>query len=64
MFRCIDALFLLLAIFATFMWVLYLLNPFFAFVPFRVYTAPVSITFWLVVYVFAKRYLQRRKFLK
>jgi len=64
LFRLLDPLFLILNMFAVFMWGLYLLNPFFAFVPFHVYTAPVSLTFWLVVYALGKRYLQRRKFLK
>ena len=64
LFRFLDPLFLILNMFAVFMWGLYLLNPFFAFVPFHVYTAPVSLTFWLVVYAFAKRYFQQHKFLK
>ena len=64
MFRVLDLLFFWLNMFAVFMWLLYLLNPFFAFVPFHVYTAPVSLTFWLVVYAFTKRYFQQHKFLK
>lgn len=64
LFRFLDRLFVILNMFAVFMWGLYLLNPFLAFVPFHVDTAPIALTFWLIVYIAVKRYFRRKRWIK
>ena len=64
MSRIFDSLFSWLFLFTAFMWGLYLFNPFFSFVPFHVDTAPIALTFWLIVYIVAKRHFRRKRWMK